>query len=207
MDAKTTNLPFTDKALQAYRDKGLAVTVGRHSYGTPQIAWSPNDKGRRLSIGSYCSIAGGVCIYVGIQGRHAMDFLSTYPMEMIYPANGQARHVSKYHAGNLDVVIGSDVWIGRETLILAGVNIGDGAVVGARAIVTKDVPPYTIVAGAPAKVIRHRFPPDIIRRLLCLQWWSLPETLLQEHIHLFATSDVETAVTLLETIAGRRPTA
>lgn len=206
MAKNSVNLPSTDQALEALRGKGLAVTVRRHSYGVPHIAWSPNDKGRKLIIGSYCSIAEGVSIYVGIQGRHTTDFLSTYPMGMIYRTNGPGE-VSRYHAGNLDVAIGSDVWIGREALILAGVTIGDGAVIGARSIVTKDVPPYAVAAGAPAKVVRYRFPGELIQRLLDLKWWSLPEALLREHIQLFSTSDVETSVAMLEALASPFPAA
>lgn len=73
-----------------------------------------------------------------------------------------------------DIVIGNDVWIGYEALIMADVHIGDGAVIGARAVVTKDVPPYTIVGGVPAREIRKRFAPDVIARLLELKWWDWP---------------------------------
>ena len=127
-------------------------------------------------------------------------------MGMIYGA-GSRREISGHHAGNVDVVVGSDVWIGREALILAGVTIGDGAVIGARSIVTKDVPPYTVAASAPAKVVRYRFPGELIQRLLNLKWWSLPEALLREHIQLFSTSDVETSVAILEALASPSPAA
>ena len=81
-----------------------------------------------------------------------------------------------------DIIIGNDVWIGYEAVILAGVTIGDGAVIGSRAVVTKDVPPYTIVGGVPAKTIRRRFDEDTIRELLRLRWWDWPEEMIKENI-------------------------
>ena len=81
-----------------------------------------------------------------------------------------------------DIVIGNDVWIGYEAVILAGVTIGDGAVIGARAVVTKDIPPYTIVGGVPAKPIRKRFPQETIDHLLKIKWWNWPEERIRQHI-------------------------
>lgn len=81
-----------------------------------------------------------------------------------------------------DIVIGSDVWIGFEAVILGGVTVGDGAVIGARAVVTKDVPPYTIVGGVPAKPIRKRFSDEVISRLLKLQWWNWPEERIRKNL-------------------------
>ena len=81
-----------------------------------------------------------------------------------------------------DIVIGNDVWIGYEAVILAGVTIGDGAVIGARAVVTKDIPPYTIVGGVPAKPIRKRFTQETIDLLLKIKWWNWPEERIRQHI-------------------------
>lgn len=81
-----------------------------------------------------------------------------------------------------DIIIGNDVWIGYEAVIMAGITIGDGAIVAARAVVTKDVPPYTIVGGTPAKVIRKRFPDDTITTLLTLKWWDWPPETIQKHL-------------------------
>ena len=83
------------------------------------------------------------------------------------------------------MTIGNDVWIGENAVILGGISIGDGAVIGAGAIVTKDVPPYTIVGGVPAKKIRSRFPDDIVKMLLKIQWWNLEEDILKENIYFF----------------------
>ena len=90
-----------------------------------------------------------------------------------------------------DIVIGNDVWIGYEAVILAGVTIGDGAVIGSRAVVTKDVPPYTIVGGVPAKTIRRRFDEDTVEELLGLRWWDWPEEVIRENIAAIQSGCVE----------------
>ena len=90
-----------------------------------------------------------------------------------------------------DIVVGNDVWIGYEAVILSGVTIGDGAIVAARAVVTKDVPPYAIVGGVPAKIIRPRFPEDVIKRLQSLRWWDWPEEKLQLHLAAIQSGRVE----------------
>ena len=89
-----------------------------------------------------------------------------------------------------DIVIGNDVWIGYEAVIMVGVTIGDGAVIGARAVVTKDVPPYTIVGGVPAKPIRRRFPEDVISDLLKIRWWDWPEEKIQMNIQAIQSGQI-----------------
>lgn len=88
------------------------------------------------------------------------------------------------------VIIGNDVWIGSHALILGGVKIGDGAVIGAGAVVTKDVPPYAVVGGVPARIIKYRFSQEIIDKLLEIKWWNLPENILKENIKLFQTDNI-----------------
>jgi len=124
------------------------------------------------NVGSFCSIASGVSIG---GGAHDISAVSTSPV--FY----KGRNILKRNFGNTDfspfktTTIGNDVWIGNRALILQGVTIGDGAVVGAGAIVTKNVDPYTIVAGNPAKVIRKRFDDETIERLLKSEWWNMSE--------------------------------
>lgn len=185
--------PSTAWVLKGLVEDGMSVSVGRYSYGAPLVLWGRGDKSRRLEIGSFCSIAAGVSIYVGMQGRHTTDFLSTYPINMIFGVPSDAG-ISKAISGNLNVVIGNDVWIGRDSLILAGVTIGDGAVIGTRSVVTKDVPPYAIVGGVPAKVIRYRFSPEIIDLLLELKWWEWSDEKIKENRDLFFSSDIENVV-------------
>lgn len=186
----------TEYGLRDLRERGLDVSVGKFSYGVPQISFS-GEKGRRLVVGSYCSIAAGVSIYVGIQGRHTTDFLSTYPISMIFGRPSDIE-TSAALSGNLDVEIGNDVWIGRDALILAGVSIGDGAVIAARSVVTTDVPPYAIVGGIPAKIIRYRFDDDVINRLLKLKWWNMPESLLRKNLAIFYSSNMTEVLARIE---------
>lgn len=127
----------------------------------------------RLIIGKFCSIAcGAKFLFNG--GNHSMRSLSTYPFPIFYEEWEHGIWADQAWDNKGDIVIGNDVWIGYEAVIMAGVTIGDGAVIGTRAVVTKDVPPYTIVGGVPAKPIRKRFSDDVIKRLLEYKWWDLP---------------------------------
>ncbi len=128
----------------------------------------------RLIIGRFCSIACGVKFLFNC-ANHNLKSLSTYTFPLFYEEwNLDRADMATSWDNKGDIVIGNDVWIGYEALIMAGVHIGDGAVIGARAVVTKDVPPYTIVGGVPAREIRKRFAPDVIARLLELKWWDWP---------------------------------
>jgi virginiamycin A acetyltransferase len=174
-------IPFFTK--DAFRDKiaNNGWTIGDFSYGTPYIIPSDSSK---LHIGSYCSIASPCTV---ILGNHNYHHASTYPFHNI-DLSGPIfpRPVPDPHqATNGDVVIGNDVWIGKDATIISGVTVGDGAVIAACAVVTHDVPPYAIVAGCPAKVIKYRFKPDQIEQLLKLQWWNLPSDFILNHRNLF----------------------
>lgn len=136
----------------------------------------------RLVIGTFCSIACGAK-FLFTSANHTMRSLSTYPFPLFFEQWGldKAQVTDAWdHKG--DIVIGNDVWIGYEAVILSGVTIGNGAVIGTRAVVTKDVAPYTIVGGVPARPIRKRFPDDIIQRLQALEWWNWPREKLAEKI-------------------------
>ena len=128
-----------------------------------------NDK---LIIGKFCSIACGAK-FLFTSANHTMTSLSTYPFPLFFEEWGLDRKdVTKSWDNKGDIVIGNDVWIGYEAVILSGVKIGDGAIIGSRAVVTKDVPPYTIVGGVPAKEIRKRFDDKTIHHLLEIKWWD-----------------------------------
>lgn len=137
-------------------------------------------------VGKYCSIAGDVKLGMG---NHTIDKLSTSPI--FTECHNATRHQwTKHQIDNpyKRVKVGNDVWIGTEAKIMGGVTIGDGAVVGAGAIVTKDVPPYAIVVGVPARIIRYRFSEEIIMKLEEWKWWNLPESVLKNNITLFQSS-------------------
>ena len=136
----------------------------------------------RLMIGKFCSIACGAKFLFN-SANHSLSSLSTYPFPIFYEEWGLDRkNVAEAWDNKGDIVIGNDVWIGYEAVILAGVTVGDGAVIGARAMVTKDVPPYTIVGGVPAKPIRKRFSEETISEMLALKWWDWPKERIARNI-------------------------
>ena len=126
----------------------------------------------KLIIGKFCSIACGMKFLFNC-ANHTQKSLSTYTFPLFYEEwELEKSNITTAWDNKGDIVIGNDVWIGYEAVIMAGVHIGDGAIIAARAVVTKDVPPYTIVGGTPAKEIRKRFDADAIQQLLMLKWWN-----------------------------------
>ena len=137
----------------------------------------------RLIIGKFCSIAcGAKCLFNS--ANHTLSSLSTYPFPLFFEEWGlEKRNVAASWDNKGDIVIGNDVWIGYEAVIMAGVTIGDGAIIGARAVVTKDVPPYTVAGGIPAKPIKKRYPEETIAALSELKWWDWPEERIAQNLH------------------------
>lgn len=128
----------------------------------------------RLIIGKFCSIACGVKFLFN-SANHTLKSLSNYTFPLFFEESGlNKKNVASAWDNKEDIIIGNDVWIGYEAVIMAGVHIGDGAVIAARAVVTKDVPPYTIVGGTPARKIRMRFEEETIAKLQQIQWWNWP---------------------------------
>lgn len=145
----------------------------------------------RLVIGKFCSIACGAK-FIFTSANHALGSLSTYPFPIFYDEWAlDAVNVTDAWDNKGDIVVGNDVWIGYEAVILSGVTIGDGAIIGARAVVTKDVPPYTIVAGVPARTIRKRFDEETIARLEQLRWWDWPEDEIRRNISHIQRGQIE----------------
>jgi virginiamycin A acetyltransferase len=131
--------------------------------------------GDRLKIGKFCSVACGAK-FLFTSGNHSLRSLSTYTFPIFYEQWGlDPKNIRDAWDNKGDIVIGNDVWIGYEAVILSGVTVGDGAVIGTWAVVTKDVPPYTIVGSVPARPIRRRFDPQTIARLEELRWWDWEE--------------------------------
>lgn len=136
----------------------------------------------RLIIGKFCSIACGAKFLFN-SANHTLDALSTYPFPIFFEEWGlDRRDVARAWDNKGDIVVGNDVWIGYEAVILAGVTIGDGAIIAARAVVTKDVPPYAIVGGVPAKLIRQRFAPEVVSALLQTRWWDWPKERISQNL-------------------------
>lgn len=126
----------------------------------------------KLIIGKFCSIACGAR-FLFTSANHTQKSLSTYPFPIFFEEwDLDKKQVASAWDNKGDIVIGNDVWIGYEAVILSGVHIGDGAIIGTRAVVTKDVPPYTVVGGIPAKEIKKRYNGDTIRKLQQIEWWN-----------------------------------
>ena len=145
----------------------------------------------RLIIGKFCSIACGVR-FIFTSANHTLHSLSTYPFPLFYEEWGTSVcEVASAWDNKGDIVLGNDVWVGYEAVILSGVHIGDGAIIGARAVVTKDVEPYSIVGGVPAKVIRMRFDQQRIQDLQALRWWDLPYEQIKRLLPVIQRGDIK----------------
>lgn len=164
------------------------LTMGSHSYGTPVIRDFHTDRPQtKLVIGDYCSITATAVLMIG--GNHPVDRVTTYPHRIMFGLEGAGEDGIPLPVE--DTVVGNDVWLCQAATILAGVTVGDGAVVTAGAIVTRDVPPYAIVGGVPAKVIRYRHTPEQIEALLHIRWWDWPEEDVRAATPLLAGDDID----------------
>lgn len=163
--------------------KPTIMDIGAHSYinGMTIYSWGESSK---VVIGKYCSIADEVVLIAG--GEHHQNWVSTFPFINRWNLDGYDLPSSS--KGNID--IGHDVWIGHGATILSGVSIGSGAIIGAMAVVSKDVPPYAVVVGNPAKVIKYRFNEAIIKDFLKIQWWDWPDEKIENEQLLFAKPEV-----------------
>lgn len=151
----------------------------------------------RLYIGKFCSIACGARFLFN-SANHTLRSFSNYTFPIFYEAWGHGISPAEAWENKGDIVIGNDVWIGYDAVILAGVTVGDGAVIGARAMVTKDVPPYTIVGGVPARPIRKRFPDETVKVLLRLRWWDWPLEQIAEGMQYIQHGDLEALTDLAQ---------
>lgn len=183
-DPFTGGRPGLGPSLQRVVRMGRAE-VGRGTYGYPQV--EVYDRRTRLVVGSYSSIATGVTLLLG--GEHRLDWVSTFPFRVVEDLPGAEHGDHMPFKG--DLVIGSDVWVGHGATIVSGVTIGHGAVVGAGAVVTADVPPYAVVVGNRATVVKHRFPPEQVTALLALRWWDWPHEKVLAHVDVLNGGSVE----------------
>lgn len=145
----------------------------------------------KLVIGKFCSIACGVKFLFN-SANHTLKLFSTYPFALMYDEwNVDKKDVSKSWDNKGDIIIGNDAWIGYNAIIMAGVKIGDGAIVATGAVVVKDVAPYTIVGGVPARMIRRRFSDKTIAKLQDLQWWNWSTDEIRKNIKAIQTGKIE----------------
>ena len=147
----------------------------------------------KLIIGKFCQIAYGTKFLLS-DSNHQMNGFSTYPFFIFGEAGEGCPEWKNYDvclSGKGDTVVGNDVWFGHESAIMPAVNIGDGAIIAARAVVTKDVPPYTIVGGNPAQILRKRFSDEVISQLIKIQWWNWPYEKITRNIKAIVGADIQ----------------
>lgn len=176
------------------------IRVGRYTYGYERLTIHEWGEGTSLSIGSFCSIAPGVEIFMG--GNHRVDWITTFPFGHVFEGELGGRGIQGNPYSNGDVVIGHDVWLGQGCKIMSGVTIGHGAVIGAHALVTKDVAPYEIWGGNPAKRIRARFTPEVTSVLLQLEWWNLPVAKIRNICELLSMAPTQSVLDKIQEIAA-----
>ncbi len=158
------------------------ITAGKYTYGLPLTR---RGDGNTITIGSFCSFAGGVTVDGGFQ--HNMKFISTFPFPTQFIG---CEHLTGHVVCKGDIKIGNDVWVGEQAMIMSGVTIGDGAVIGFRSIISKDVQPYEVVAGAPQKVIRKRFSEEHILMLQQIRWWDWTDLQIKQAAHLLMSENI-----------------
>jgi len=168
---------FVYTADQPNNKKHALLTIGQHSYGHKFFIHWENEN-CKVKIGRYSSISQNVHFFAGQE--HNTHWTTSYPFSHLPTEWPELRSITGHPASKGNIVIGNDVWIGSGAMIRSGVTISDGAIIGMGAIVTRDVLPYAIVAGNPAKLVRFRFSKTIIEQLIQLSWWNQPPEIIRE---------------------------
>jgi len=174
-------------------NKPYSCEIGDYTYAIegPEILYWGGDA--KLTIGKYCSFAHGLTIFLG--GNHRNDWITTYPFTSLTDVWPEGSGIDGSVIKPMHVTIGNDVWIGRSSTIMSGVTIGDGASIAAGSIITKDVEPYAIVGGNPAKFIKKRFDDETIQKLLNIQWWNWPDEKVQANVKKLCSPNVDSLLT------------
>jgi acetyltransferase-like isoleucine patch superfamily enzyme len=190
--AKKWGADFWDRQAINAPEKQESVTYGKYSYvdGTLDVTFVDEAK---LTIGNFCSIAKDCKVILG--GNHRNDWISTFPFPAVFPGSPE---IPDYRVSKGDVIIGNDVWIGAGVTILSGVTIGDGAIIGAGSVISKDVAPYSVVCGNPARHKKFRFENATIARLLEIAWWDWTDDKIREAIPILMSGDIEKLFSLVD---------
>lgn len=166
----------------------MIIVAGKYTYGHDKIEVIRAEK-YKVIIGNFCSIASGCKVY--LNANHRKDWITTYPFghinqNVFSSFNGHGHPTCKG-----DVIIGNDVWIASNVTIMSGIEIGDGSIIANNSHVVKDVEPYTIVGGNPAKYISHRFNKELISKLLEIKWWYWEDSKINQYLPLLCSDDYE----------------
>jgi acetyltransferase-like isoleucine patch superfamily enzyme len=191
-------LPFKPRAEREQPALPRGVEVGRHTYGFGPDTFPIFTEGARILVGAFCAIDNEARIHGG--GEHVTTRAAAYPLNAMIFDRGKRNAIDDVETG--PTVIGNDVWIGKGATVLAGLDVGDGAVIGARAVVTRSVPPYAIVAGNPARILRYRFDEQTRERLLVLRWWDWSDEEIRAQERWFM-GDVDGFLDEMERVRGR----
>ncbi len=170
------------------------MSFGNYTYGESNISIKSWDEGTTLIVGKFCSIAENIQVFIG--GNHRSDWVTTYPFghinhEIFTNFDGKGHPKS-----NGNVIIGNDVWIGSNATIMSGITIGDGAIIACNSHVIKDVEPYSIVGGNPAKLIKYRFTKKQIDELLKIKWWDYEESKINELLPYLCNNNIDKFIEL-----------
>jgi len=160
---------------------------GKYTYGKPNVHWQNNNA--KLIVGNFCSIADNINIYLG--GNHRTDWITTYPFGHMHKNTFNNFNGNGHPSTKGDVIIGNDVWIGNNVTIMSGVTIGDGAVIANNSHVVKNVEPYSLVGGNPAKLIKYRFTPEQIEKLLQIKWWFWDDKKINQHVVFLCNNNID----------------
>jgi len=166
----------------------MSISAGKYTYGHDSIELIRPEK-YKVVIGNFCSIAKNCKIY--LNANHRRDWLTTYTFGHINTDVFNTFDGNGHPTGKGDVIIGNDVWIAANVTIMSGVSIGDGSIIANNSHVIKDVEPYTIVGGNPAKYIKHRFEKKIIKKLLNIKWWNWEDEKIKKYIPLLCSDEYE----------------
>lgn len=163
----------------------MAIPRGKHTYGPAEKILGRPSIVAGSSIGKFCSIADNLQIIA--KGSHMIDWVTTFPLSIKLGCKVPLHNLPP----TSPVKIGNDVWIASNVKIKQGVTVGDGAVLATESFVTKDVPPYAVVGGNPAKIIRYRFTEEQIESLLKIKWWNWDDSKIKKYAHLLASSNID----------------
>ncbi|UYK84319.1 CatB-related O-acetyltransferase [Xanthomonas sacchari] len=175
---------MTESRIPELKSPDSRISVGRFTYGAPAFRiWTTDE---RIDIGAFCSIADDVTIFGG--GEHRSDWVTTFPLRIAF--GHELAECDGHPATRGPTRIGNDVWIGHGATIMSGVTVGDGAIIGARAVVSRDIAPYSVAVGNPARQVRSRFPANQVDALMEIQWWKWPIELVEEFVPLLCDSNI-----------------